>query len=190
VTELPDGRLEFRIKHELLRGVTSEMIIWFLNNMTDLVEYEGEKVQRYLFWHPRDHISLNYLKPAEDGRNFAHGAQLQIREAFQGNALETISIRAVVEFLDATGFAHHERMFGLKVARMEYTFTPRPNGLRYENKLVVGLEGGTFFSRMFNRNLLPRMFPKSKGIAWIRHNVEEVGCFESFLPQMYAQDGP
>ena len=31
------------------------------------------------------------------------------------------------------------------------------------------------------------MFPKEKGIAWVKHNIEEVGAFETFLPQLYNQ---
>lgn len=29
---------------------------------------------------------------------------------------------------------------------------------------------------------------EARGRAWIQHNVEEVGNFESFLPQLYAAE--
>ena len=33
----------------------------------------------------------------------------------------------------------------------------------------------------------PRVFPKEKGQAWVKHNIEEVGAFETFLPQLYNE---
>ena len=26
-----------------------------------------------------------------------------------------------------------------------------------------------------------------KGLAWVKHNIEEVGAFETFLPQLYNE---
>ena len=65
VEVLGDGRTRYAIEHELLRGVSPAMIIWFLNHMEDLVELGGKRVQRYRAWHPRDHIRLTYLRPAD-----------------------------------------------------------------------------------------------------------------------------
>jgi len=33
---------------------------------------------------------------------------------------------------------------------------------------------------------LAPQFPPEKAQAWLRHNVEEVGCFVDFLPTVYA----
>jgi len=32
------------------------------------------------------------------------------------------------------------------------------------------------------------LFPDDKARAWLRHNVEEVGNFEFFLPALYAEE--
>lgn len=42
---------------------------------------------------------------------------------------------------------------------------------------------------VFNR-VRPRVFPDDMGRAWLKHNVEEVGNFEHFLPALYAEAGP
>jgi len=31
-------------------------------------------------------------------------------------------------------------------------------------------------------------FDQARGRAWIKHNIEEVGNFEAFLPQLYAAE--
>ena len=31
-------------------------------------------------------------------------------------------------------------------------------------------------------------FPPGKGDAWLRHNIEEVGMFEHFLPALYQSE--
>ena len=186
--ELPDGRRQFCIKHDLLHGVTPAMIVWFLNHMTDIIEVGGERVQRYRMWHPKDHISMTYIKPSIDGRSFGPGAVVRIQEAFQANPSYRIDVRAHVEFLDETGFAHFEKMAGMTVARMEYQFTETEGGTLYENVLTVGKEGRGPLSRFINKVVAPRVFPNEKGLAWIRHNIEEVGAFEAFLPKMYRED--
>ena len=190
VSRLPDGRVQYAITHDLLRGVTPRMIVWYLNHLTDDYVVNGQTVQRYRMWHPRDPIRLTYLRPADDGRNFGAGAVVRIQEAFNANQKYKMNIKAYVAFLDETGFAHHEKMWGLRVARLDYRFEETAAGTRYENALRVGLSGSGFFARGFNRTLVPRVFPEHKGRAWLVHNIEEVGNFEFFLPEMFAADGP
>jgi len=185
VHDLPDGRVRYQIEHERLRGVTPAMIGWFLNHMTDLVDVGGQRVQQYRLWHPRDHIAMTYLKPADDGSKFGPGAQIRIQEAFQADPRFLLDIQANVEFLDETGFAHHETLLGLQVARIDYRFTATQDGTLYANALTVGVQGHSLLARFVNRVVAPRVFPRQKGRAWIQHNIEEVGALESFLPALY-----
>lgn len=32
------------------------------------------------------------------------------------------------------------------------------------------------------------VFDQAQGLAWLRHNIEEVGLFEHFLPDLYRQE--
>ena len=187
INELPDGRVQYCIEHQVLRGVRPAMIVWYLNHLTDIIEVDGQSVQQYRLWHPIDHIALTYLKSATDGRNFGPGAQVRIQEAFQANPRYGIDVKATIEFLDETGFAHHETFAGLRAAHMSYSFTETDEGTLYKNSLTAGVEGRSLIARFVNTFVLPRVFPREKGQAWIQHNIEEVGAFESFLPQLYAE---
>ena len=187
VEDLDDGRTRYCIDHEVLNGVTPAMIVWFLNHMTDRINVEGELVQQYRLWHPVDHIRMTYLKKGTDGRNFGPGAQLRIQEAFQGNPAYMINVLATVEFLDETGFAHYESFAGLRAAEMRYIFEPTEQGTLYKNSLTVGVAGDSLVARFIHRFVAPRVFPKEKGIAWVKHNIEEVGAFETFLPKLYNE---
>jgi len=186
VNELPDGRVQYCIEHQVIKGVSPAMIVWYLNHMTDMTEVDGRSVQQYRLWHPIDHIALTYIKPATDGRNFGPGAQVRIQEAFQANPRHSIDIKATIEFLDETGFAHHENFAGMRAARMHYSFTETEEGTLYKNSLTAGVEGSSLIARFVNTFVLPRVFSREKGQAWIRHNIEEVGALECFLPQLYA----
>lgn len=74
---------------------------------------------------------------------------------------------------------------GLEITRLEYTFSPAKNGTIYENALTFGTDSPLLRS-FFNGVIRPRVFPDDKARAWLRHNVEEVGNFEFFLPELYA----
>jgi hypothetical protein len=43
-----------------------------------------------------------------------------------------------------------------------------------------------FGRRLFNRPIRPMVFSDLMGPAWLKHNVEEVGNFEHFLPALFA----
>ena len=53
--------------------------------------------------------------------------------------------------------------------------------------MIVGARRGPL-RIIFNRFIRPRLFSDEMGQAWLRHNVEEVGNFESFLPAVFAAD--
>jgi hypothetical protein len=51
------------------------------------------------------------------------------------------------------------------------------------------LGADTAFGRLlFNRLIRPMVFGDLMGPAWLRHNVEEVGNFEHFLPRLFAEE--
>ena len=62
---------------------------------------------------------------------------------------------------------------------MEYTFRPVRAGTLYENCLILG--GDSWWGTAATRLLMPR----GHGEMWIKHNIEEVGAFEEFLPALY-----
>ena len=65
-----------------------------------------------------------------------------------------------------------------------YEFEATETGTLYRNSLTVGAEG--IIGKLINWAIRAFKFDEARGRAWIKHNIEEVGNFESFLPQLYA----
>jgi len=64
LTRLRNRELELTIKHEVVRGVTREMIAWWFCHIDGTMEYAGRTVPRYRVWHPYDHIAYRDLTVA------------------------------------------------------------------------------------------------------------------------------
>lgn len=187
VERLDDGRLRFSIRHEVLAGVVPAMLVWWFNNMDGTFRIGDVDVPRYRVWHPRDHVALTYLRPGLDGRKFSTGARIHIQEFFGADPRYRIDVVDDVGFLDETGFNHSLSVAGRRVASMDYTFTPVAGGTRYENSLTVGIDRPALLRPLMNQAIRPWLFPEHMGRAWLRHNVEEVGNFQFFLPALYAE---
>ena len=182
---LPDGRLHLHIRHDVLHGVTPAMLVWWFQHLEGTIELQGRSWPRYRIWHPVDHIAIRYARRLPDG-SVGPGAQIHIQEALGGNPHWLVDIVTTIERLDEGGFVHAPWVAGVRVASLEYTFTAVPGGTLYENSITVGPQNP--IGRMFvNRVVRPRLFPDDKARAWLRHNVEEVGNFEFFLPDLYTR---
>src|SRR5215212_10422586 len=81
LTRLPNGQLELTIKHDLIHGVTRQMLAWWFCGIDGTMEYMGQVVPRYRVWHPRDHIFYRDVTRAADGTGGA-GTLRRIVEAF------------------------------------------------------------------------------------------------------------
>jgi len=178
---LGDGRLRLALRHDVLRGITPDMVRWWFQHIAGDMWLEGRLVARYRVWHPCDHVSFQLVRPGGD--EVGPGAVFHIRECFGRDPRWALDTRLHVDRLDDGGFATRPSMHGLRLARMTYRFAPVTGGTRYENDLTVGLAG----VRWFNTAVLPRFFPEERGRAWLLHNVEEVGNLEFFLPDLLAQ---
>lgn len=184
VTELDDGRVRYAIRHEIIEGVTPKMIVWFLKNMDGDVEIGGQRIARYRAWHPVDHVRLTYVRKAKDGSNMGPGSRMRIEEYFGADPKNKVNIVDDVERLDEGGFVHYARRAGHDVARMDYKFTETDKGTLYENSLTIGAPRGPL-RRLINGPIVDVLFPRAKGVAWLTHNVEEVGNWQFFLPKLF-----
>lgn len=183
VQELPDGRIEFRIDHELIRGVTPAMLVWWFRTFpTATLEWGGELVPLYRIWHPRDHIRLSMLRGARGGSpGLSRGAKAAIYEQIGSKARRVV---AHVAKMDETGLHLIIRRWRLKIGDLRHTFTETAGGTLYRSRLVVGstVPGiGKLVNRLARRRTL------EDGRAWLKHNVEEVGNFQFFLPRLYEE---
>ena len=197
---LGNGQLELTIKHDLIRGVSREMLAWWFCRIDDVMEYQGQILPRYRVWHPRDHIFYQDLTRAADGTG-SQGTRRRIVEAFGRNPRHMLDIVDRVVKLDESGILlSTERAaitfgkfqtpllpLGGEMSTLQHDFIAAPGGTRYESRLVIGSD--SLLGRLFlNRQVLPRLvIPDDMARAWLIHNVEEVGHFEQFLPQLYGR---
>lgn len=181
--QLPDGRMEYRIDHELIAGVTPEMLVWWFRVFPFArLEWKGELVSMYRIWHPRDHVRLAIRRrPLDRAPGVSRGAKVLIQERI---GTKVTSTRARVKQMDESGLRLVVRRFGIRVGDLQHTFTATPEGTLYRSRLVVGSRL-PLIGRLINALARKRLFPPDVGNAWLKHNVEEVGNFQFFLPRIY-----
>ncbi len=182
---LPDGRMKCWIEHEVIRGVTPAMLVWWFKHLEGDMQYAGKKLNRYRVWHPHDHVAIEYAKKNADG-TVGVGSVIHLTEMLGANPDYLVDVHSEIVKLDEQGFGHRPKLHGFKLAAMDYEFKAVPGGTQYHNSLVIGTE--KFFGRLMNPLIRQFAFDQARGHAWIRHNVEEVGNFEAFLPQLYAAE--
>lgn len=184
VRKLDDGRIRLSIIHDVIKGVTPEMLVWWFKNIEGEVEIEGCRLNRYRVWHPIDHIHYRVAKRCADG-SIGPGAIFHIVEAFSGRRDWLVDGMTRVDRLDLDGFHHTPMRLGVPFGEASYRWSAVPGGTRYENSLTAG-PIWPLFGRVLVPLLRRTMFPDDKAVAWLTHNVEEVGNFESFLPRLFA----
>lgn len=189
INRLPDGRLRCWIRHEVLKGVTPRMLAWWFSHLEGDVQIDGQRIARYRLWHPFDHVHAGYARRLPDG-SVGPGAVLRIKEFLGGDPRFLVDVHSVIEKLDEDGFIHNPIVHGLHgLARMEYSFRAVPGGTLYENCLIIGPGPSWGRAGRWLQPLVGRLaFRPGQGTAWLRHNIEEVGMFERFLPALYAQE--
>jgi hypothetical protein len=187
VKTLGDGRLELTIRHAILKGVTPAMLGWWFRNIEGTMEHMGQTYPRFQIWHPIDHIHYAVARWAPDG-TAGPEARFHIVEAFGANLDYLVDSVADVPKNDDTGLTLSVRKFGMEVMRLEHTFTSVFEGTLYESRMHVGMKAVPV-RFVVNPLIRRRVFTEAMGRAWVKHNVEEVGNLEYFLPALYALRG-
>lgn len=180
-----DGRLRCWIEHEVVKDVTPEMLVWWFKHLEGTIELDGVAHNRYRVWHPIDHLFAEYEKLNADG-TVGVGSVIHLAEMLGGEPNYLVHIHTTITKLDETGYIHQPRIHGLKLAEMRYEFESVAGGTKYVNSLTVGFRG--ILGRLVNPLIRKFVFDRKRGDAWIRHNVEEVGNFEFFLPRLFAEN--
>jgi hypothetical protein len=183
---LDDGRLELTIEHAPLGGVTPAMLDWWFRTAWQDMHWRGRTVPRYQVWHPVDHIRLTVPKRAPGG-GVGAGAKFHIIEAFAGNLDFLVDEVVDVARLDEGGITLELRVLGTTVMQLAHTFEPARGSTLYRTRMLLGAERGPL--RPVAAWIRNRRFPPAKAGAWLQHNVEEVGNFPHFLPDLYERSG-
>ncbi len=186
VEQLADGRTSYWIRHDIVRGVTPRMIAWWFAHLEGDVLVGGRRINRYRAWHPYDHVHASYARRRPDG-TVGPGARIRLREYLGANRKYEVDTITTIEKLDETGYIHNPSLHGIQgLVRMEYTFAPHPEGTVYHNRLLIG--GVSGWRRAVTPLIARWGFDTAHGHAWLRHNIEEVGLFEHFLPALYRHE--
>lgn len=176
------GRMVMRIRHSVLKGLTPKKLAWWFANIGGDMEVEGQLVNRYLAWHPLDHIRWELAQPGRDGR-VSVGARFRIVEAFGRNPDFYIDVTETVTRLDETGFTITGQRFGHQVTVLSHEFSSVNGGALYMSTLTVG-SALPLLGPPLNRFIHRYIFTEEKGRAWFKHNVEEVGLLEHIIPRL------
>lgn len=171
-------RRRITIDHAPLAGVTPEMLFDWFTNIGGTMTYGDQVIDRYLAWHPIDHIHWALARPAPGG-GAAEGARFRMVEAFGGDPDHAIDEIARVEKLDETGIRLVKRIAGVIVFQLEHTWSAGVDGAHYVTVMDLGARAKAM--SIVNAVAL-RHFPPAKSRAWVRHNIEEVGQLQYLLP--------
>jgi hypothetical protein len=185
-TTASHGRRRASIVHRPLAGVTPAMLLDWFSHLGGTMSYAGAVVDRYLAWHPLDHIRWELARPASGG-GAAEGARFHIVEAFGARPEYRVDVVDRVEKLDETGIRLVQRVAGVIVLQLEHTWSPGSDGTHYVSVLDVGARSPLLAP--VNRVLVGR-FPDHMVRAWVKHNVEEVGQLEYLLPALSGEAKP
>ncbi|ORB68608.1 hypothetical protein [Mycolicibacterium tusciae] len=176
----PHGRRRITIDHRPLTGVTPAMLLDWFTHLDGTISYGGVVIDRYLAWHPIDHINWELARRARGG-GAAEGARFRMVEAFGGRPEYQIDEIARVEKLDQTGIRLVKRIAGIPVFQLEHTWSAGSDGAHYVTVMDLGVRSALLAA--VNR-VVRRHFPEDKVDAWVRHNIEEVGQLEYLLPRL------
>lgn len=179
-TRGPHHRRRATIVHRPLAGVTPAMLLDWFTHLGETMSYGGAVIDRYLAWHPLDHIRWELARPAPGG-GAAEGARFRIVERFGGRPEYHVDVVDRVEKLDDTGIRLVQRLGGAVIFQLEHTWSPSPDGAHYVSVMDLGARSPLLAP--VNR-VLARRFGDDMLHAWVRHNIEEVGQLEHLLPEL------
>jgi hypothetical protein len=181
-----DNVFDLRIEHDLIKGVTPKMLYWWFTHIGGDMIYKGTRYPKYLIWHPIDHIHWALAKPAPSG-GAKQGASFRIVEAIGANMKFLIDSVEFVEKLDETGIRLIRKIAGVEIFSLQHDFHLVNGNTRYVSRMIVGSPQFPL-KQLFNRLIRPFIFSEPMGPAWLKHNIEEVGNFEFFLPEHYFNE--
>jgi hypothetical protein len=185
VTYDKSGRLVLQIWHDILKGLTPEMVSWWFSHIGGQTVINDKKLDKYLAWHPRDHIHWALARPGRDG-GASVGAQFRIVEAFDRNPDYYLDVIDTVVRLDSSGFTGVSYSLGMAVSNLNHDFAVVSGGTRYVSRLTVGATTPVL-AKPLNALVRPRIFSEAMSQAWFKHNVEEVGFLEHLVPHVIAE---
>jgi hypothetical protein len=180
---LSGGQVQLYIEHDVLRGVTPEMLVWWWRNIEGEMELGGRKYTRYLIWHPIDHIHFTVHERRPDG-SVGPGSVFHIVEALGADMNNLVDVRAHLRRIDERGAMIEVLGLGQPILRIEGHFVPAEQGTMMISTMTIG-SAGWIARNGLNQLLIDWLFPPVRRQAWLKHSVEEIGNLQFFLPALF-----
>ena len=180
-----DGAYVLTIEHDIISEVTPKMLLWWFQNIGGQMVYQGKTYPKYLVWHPKDHIHWSLAKPTTN--KIGVGSYFRIVEAFARNTKFLVDSVERVEKLDETGIRLSKKIGNIEIFSLQHDFSQSGNNTIYKSKMVVGVNENSL-GKLFYSYVRPLIFNEEMATAWLKHNIEEVGNFEFFLPELYYEE--
>jgi len=181
---LPDGRLRIEITHLPLTGIRPEMLAWWYRKLPiSTVDIGGVRYPFYHVFHPTEHGRIWVVEPAQDGQSGMGVGALVEREEWFGPFDSKGAGR--VTRLNAAGMTVIPEVAGLQFGEIEHIFEPTPTGTRYRVVSTIGVKW-PLVGGVVNMIIRHAMYPEAMLRQWERHQIEEVGMLQHFLPALYA----
>src|SRR3954470_15813857 len=153
-TDAPHHRRRATIDHQPLVGVSPEMLLDWFTHLGGTMSYGGVIIDRYLAWHPIDHISWELARPAPGG-GAGEGASFRMVEAFGGRPEFKVDVVDRVEKLDETGIRLVQRVAGVVIFQLEHTWST--GGGRHTLRFRDGRRGAVSPARADQPHALPKV---------------------------------
>ncbi|MCL6415301.1 hypothetical protein MIB92_06540 [Aestuariirhabdus sp. Z084] len=183
-----DGRLEIRLQHPVLEGVSPAMLSWWYQQLPiGRADWNGEKYSYYHLFHPSEHGVIRLLEPAADGSEGIGVGALVYRQERFGPFFSKGSGR-ILSF-NQQGMLVAPSMGPLTFGRIEHRFVAENGGTSYSVHALLGSEV-PIIGPIINRYIASKRFPPPVLQQWLRHQVEEVGTLPYFLPELYRRAHP
>jgi hypothetical protein len=155
--------IDLVVEHEL-PGVTPEMLDWWWDNI--------DSTERYRLWHPQAHLAFKWERKCERHVGTVHEVTEKI-----GDSPATLRIR-----WEDPDLLPIERVYEHANAGSVLDEADEPmSWLMHQYKSIPG---GTKMRSTFR---LPASAPEWFIEDLRMHNIEEMGQFPSFLPELYAR---
>lgn len=159
--------IDLVIDHDL-NGVTPEMIDWWWKNMVNSNYYK--------MWHPKDHVSIKWEIPPEREGNIGaiHIAEEKIGN-FPVTKLRIKVIDPATSPISAT-YSHVRATCvidsnGNPITWIVHEYESKPGGTRMRSTFRLPADSSMQFIE-----------------ALRKHNKEEMGQFQQFLPELYQKN--
>ena len=96
------GRRRVTIDHRVLADVTPAMLLDWFSHIGETMSYGGEIIDRYLAWHPIDHIHFAVASRSADG-SVGVGSTFHVVEALGADMKNLVDVLLHLVKLDESG---------------------------------------------------------------------------------------